>query len=122
MKNGLPKEMQPGGWLDWSRGWGVARTVAIVLFCCAVIWNSHNIFPWVYSFLSVEYTSDSTGTIRLRKFWAGVMAGLAIFAGVGKIIWLYWYRKKAIQSAQGQWYDNAGLTKDDLYSSEEKER
>ena len=120
MKRGLPKEMQAGGGLDWSRGWGVARTVAVVLFCCFVIWNSHNIFPWIYSCLNVEYTPDSVGTIRVRKFWAGAMAVLMVFAGVGQIIWLYWYRKEAIKSAKGQWYDNAGLTKRDLYSDEEK--
>lgn len=116
----LPKYMQPGGFLDISRVAGSVRAIIIVLFGSFLIWNFHYFSFWLDSVLGLEHVPATESMIRVRRFWAGVMAGVMIFAGVWKIIWLYWYRKKSIKSAEGQWYDSADLTKEDLYSGEEE--
>lgn len=118
MKKGLPREMRHGGLLDISTVKGNVRSVVIVLLCCFAIWNFHDFSFWLSSVLGLDYVPATEGMIRVRRFWAGLAAGTMLLAGGGNILWLYWYRKQAIQSAKGQWYDNASLSKEDLYSDE----
>lgn len=115
MNRGLPKEMQFGGFLDLSTVGGTIRSIIIVLLGSFFIWNAHHVFDWVYSVLGIESVPDSESTIRIRRFWAGVAAGTMMLLGGANILWLCWYRKQAVKSAEGQWYDNASLSKEDLY-------
>ncbi|MFC3609704.1 hypothetical protein [Stutzerimonas tarimensis] len=92
--------------------------MVIILLGAFCIWNAHHIFDWIDLSLGLEFTPDSDRTIRVRRFWAGVLAGVGVFAGVGKILWIYWYRKQAIKSAKGQWYDRGDISKEDFYRDE----
>ena len=118
MKRGLPREMRPGGFLDISTVKGSARAVVVVLLCCFAIWNFHYFSFWLDSVLRLEHVPATEGMIRVRRFWAGVAAGTMVLAGGGNILWLYLYRRQAVKSAKGQWYDNAPLSKEDLYADE----
>ncbi|MBE7373544.1 hypothetical protein [Pseudomonas lopnurensis] len=118
MKKGLPREMRTGGFLDISTVKGNIFSIAVVLLCCFAIWNFHYFSFWLDSVLGFEHVPATEGMIRVRRFWAGLAAGTMVLAGAGNIVWLCWYRKQAIKSAKGQWYDNADLTKEDLYGDE----
>lgn len=122
MKRRLPKEMQPGGFLDFFTVKGSARTIVVVLLCCFAIWNFHYFSFWLDSVLGLEHVPATESMIRIRRFWAGVMAGTMVLVGVGNILWLYWYRKKAINSAKGQWYDRADMSKEDLYWDDDESK
>nr|WP_152029990.1 hypothetical protein [Pseudomonas sp. LPH1] len=112
----LPKYMRPGGFFDISSVWGNIKSIILVLLGAFAIWNFHYFSFWLDSVLGLEHTPATEGMVRVRRFWAGILGGAGLFVGIAKILWLYWYRKQAVKSAEGQWYDNASLSKEDLYA------
>lgn len=119
MNKSLPREKRPGGFFDVSTVKGNVRSVVVVLVCCSVIWNFHYISFWLNSVFGFEHVPASESMIHVRRFWAGLAAGTMVLAGGGNILWLYLYRKQAIKSAEGQWYDKLSLNKEDLYADDE---
>lgn len=114
----LPKYMQPGGFFDLSSVRGNIRYIFLCLFGAFLIWNANHIFDWIDIILGLSSTPDSESTIRVRRFWASILGVGGVLTGLVKILWLYWYRKQAIKSTEGQWYDSAPLSKEDLYADE----
>ena len=115
-RNSLPKDMRPGGFFDVSSVWGNVKSIILILLGAFAIWNFHYFSFWLDSVLGLEHIPATEGMIRVRRFWAGILGFGGLFVGIAKILWLYWYRKQAVKSAGGQWFDNASLSKEDLYA------
>lgn len=116
----VPKYMQCGAFLDSASIVGNLRAMVIVFFGSFALWSFHYFSFWVDSLLGLEHVPATEGMIRVRRFWAALMAGVMFVSVVVKIIWLYWYRKQAIRSAKGQWYDRLDISKEDLYGGEDE--
>lgn len=121
-RNSLPKDMRPGGFFDVSSVWGNVKSIILILLGSFAIWNFHYFSFWLDSVMGLEHTPATEGVIRVRRFWAGTLGFGGLFVGITKILWLYWYRKQAIRSAKGQWYDKVSLNKADLYAGEGEEK
>lgn len=117
----LPRYMQPGGFFDLSSVAGNIRYIFLCLLGALLVWNVNHFFDWIDMVLGLSSTPDSESTIRVRRFWASILGVGGVLTGLAKILWLYWYRKQAIKSVEGQWYDNAPLSKEDLYADEGQE-
>ncbi|WP_407294392.1 hypothetical protein [Stutzerimonas zhaodongensis] len=117
-KNSLPRYMRPGGFYDLSSVKGNIRYILLCLLGACIIWYSNHIFDGLDMLFEFSSTPDSESTIRVRRFWAGVLGAVGTLTGLAKILWLYRYRKHAIKSAEGQWYDNPSLSKKDLTTEE----
>jgi hypothetical protein len=115
----LPKYMQPGGFFDLSSARGNIRYIFLCLLGSFLIWNANYIFDWIDMILGLSSTPDSESTVRVRRFWASILGVGGVLTGFAKILWLYWYRKQAIKSTEGQWYDRPGLSKKDLYEGDD---
>ncbi|NQD81216.1 hypothetical protein [Phytopseudomonas seleniipraecipitans] len=117
----LPREMQPGGMLDLSTIRGNLLTVLFVILCCIIMWNLHHITFWLNSLVGITIVDMGDDAIRVRRFWAGIMAGVMLLIGVGNSLRIYCVRRRAVNSSKGQWYDNAELRKKDLFDEDDVE-
>lgn len=98
---------------------GIFRTIAVVFVCCFAIWNMHHVWLWLSSVLGFDYVPATEGMVRNRRFWAGTLFSFVLVVGVINFVWLCWYRRQAIKSAKGQWYDNPDFKKEDLYDADD---
>lgn len=106
---------------DYKRPIGIVRTVAFAFFCSFAMWNMHHVWLWLSSVVGFDYVPATEGMVRNRRFWASVLFSIVLVSGVLNFVWIYWYRRQAVKSAKGQWYDDPSLRKEDLYDAEQRE-
>ena len=104
---------------------GVCLSFIIWSAGCFYIWYAEEIDVWFYNaILGIEYgyQLDNEGQIRARRASAiGLFVSLVLSHGA----YLFFLireklrRRRAKKSAQGQWYDTANLTKEDLYADKD---
>lgn len=104
---------------------GVCLSFIVWSIGCFYIWCAEAVDVWIYNnVLGVEYSYqlDNEGQIRARRALAvGLFVSLVLSHGA----YLFFLirekirRRRAKKSAQGQWYDTANLTKEDLYADKD---
>ena len=104
---------------------GVCLSFIVWSIGCFYIWYAEEVSVWFYNtVLGIEYgyQLDNEGQIRARRASAiGLFVSLVLSHGA----YLFFLireklrRRRAKKSAQGQWYDTANLTKEDLYADKD---
>ena len=85
-----------------------------------LMWFFHD----VYSFISAIFGGDPFEVSEGRMRWHRVVTVMIFLPGFITVLSLLAYvpfrRRKATESAKGQWYDNPDIKKEDLYDNERK--
>lgn len=108
---------------DTSTIHGIIMTMTVVALGCLMIWYIDDIDQWVHEALgfSYDYTPTTEGQLRATRALASFLflVNLVAFSvGAFFVIKEKLYRRSAIKSTKGQWYDSDNLKEDDLYQDE----
>lgn len=100
--------------------------IVVTILVCLFMWNLQDISIWfdVKVLGRDAYRAEllSEGELRTRRFWAGALFAVSFFVHVVALFMAVYEklrRRRAKKSAQGQWYDTANLTKEDLYADKD---
>ncbi|WP_168943289.1 hypothetical protein [Parazoarcus communis] len=91
-----------------------------LLVCCALtylLWHTHNLYVWWDSLWGISSSIDP-GKQAWARLWAIIIGGSGILASIGAMIMIPINRRRAIKSAEGQWYDDPALTREMLHADE----
>jgi len=88
---------------------------ALLFWCAATyfLWHTHDMYAWWDRLWGVESHIDPAKQSWAR-LWALIIGGTGIASSIILMIAIPLNRYRARKSAQGQWYDQAGLTAKDL--------
>lgn len=108
---------------DTSTIHGIIMTMTVVALGCLMIWYIDNIDQWVHEALgfSYDYTPTTEGQLRATRALASFlfMVNFVVFSvSTFFVIKKKLYRRSAIKSTKGQWYDSDNLKEEDLYQDE----
>jgi|GEM_PF-1955583 len=100
--------------------------ILVTVLVCLFMWHLQDISIWfdVKVLGRDAYRAEllSEGELRTRRFWAGALFTVSFLVHVVALfiaVYEKLRRRRAKKSAQGQWYDTANLTKEDLYADKD---
>lgn len=94
-----------------------------LLFSCATtyfLWQLDEIYAWLMSVLGVPYEINRAKQ-SWAQLWALILGGMGVAGAIMGMIAIPLNRYRARKSAQGQWYDQPGLTAEELRGTSPRE-
>lgn len=107
----------PGKIFDVRSYWGNIRAL---LFACGFMflgWHLHDLYAWVRALFDIPYEIDR-GRQSWARLWAVILGGVGIVTALACTIMIPINRRRAIKSAEGQWYDDPALTREMLQADD----
>lgn len=102
---------------DVQSYWGNFR---FGIFACSFMyigWHIYDFFAWWDSLWGVT-SQINPGTQAWARLWAVIIGGIGIVTALACTIMIPINRRRAIKSAEGQWYDDPALTREMLHADE----
>lgn len=114
---------KPGAIFDGSSYWGMFRAF---LFSCVTLYILWHIEDWRVSDL-IAWINGQPIPARLKiqspyptsaQVLAVIIGGSSMLASLAGMVMIFIDRRRLRKSAQGQWYDRPGITKESLNDDE----
>ena len=107
----------PGKILDRSTYRGCFMSLVLAILVFLFLWHIYDLLKWLDSLWGIEKTIEP-GKQSWSRIWAVIIGGGCILTAIGQIILIPINRRRARESAEGQWYDRPNLTREELQSDE----
>ena len=96
----------PGKYVDYSTARGSIRGLFVCILITMVLWYSHDILSFLRTSLGFPYEINRAKQ-SWHQTWALIIGLPAIFVSLMALVMIPFNRRRAIESAKGQWFDNA---------------
>lgn len=102
----------PGSYFDYSTKRGCVRGILFCIAATVFLWSLHDILYFLHYLLG-EPREINRAKQSWHQTWALIIGLPGIFWSVFALIMLPINRRRAVESAKGQWFDQDGQTKRD---------
>lgn len=107
----------PGKFLDAFTYWGCIRGLITAFTFVYLTWNFYEIMALWDSLWGVESHIDP-GKQGWTRIWSIIIGGTGIAGSILGMIMIRINRRRARESAAGQWYNRPNLTREEMQSDE----